>query len=40
MVMEQVRGSKSYTLPLDELYTLAPDISWNHTPPFLQTSHL
>jgi adenine-specific DNA-methyltransferase len=32
MVMEQVRKSKSYALPLDELHILAPDIPWNHTP--------
>jgi adenine-specific DNA-methyltransferase len=32
MVMEQVRNLKSYTLSLDELYNLAPDISWSPAP--------
>jgi len=32
MVMEQVRGSKTYELPLYEIQKLAPDISWS-TPP-------
>jgi adenine-specific DNA-methyltransferase len=32
MVMEKVRKPKSYTLSLDELYNLAPDISWSHAP--------
>ncbi len=32
MVMEQVRGSKTYELPLHEIRELAPDIAWS-TPP-------
>ena len=32
MVMEQVRGSKTYELPLYEIQKLAPDIAWS-TPP-------
>jgi len=32
MVMEQVRHQKTHTLPLDELYKVAPDISWTAAP--------
>jgi adenine-specific DNA-methyltransferase len=32
MVMEQVRKSKIYKLPLDELHNLTPDISWSDAP--------
>jgi adenine-specific DNA-methyltransferase len=32
MVMEQVRGSKTYELPLRQIQKLAPDISWSASP--------
>ena len=32
MVMEQVRNLKTYELPLDELHSLAPDISVGNAP--------
>ena len=36
MVMEQVRGSKTYEFPLHEIQKLKPDISWS-TPPTFST---
>src|SRR5579884_4003565 len=32
MVMEQVRNTKAYELPLDALHNLASDISWSNPP--------
>ena len=32
MALEQVRRREAYELPLQELHSLAPDISWGHAP--------
>ena len=37
MVMEQVRGNKTYELPLRQIQKLAPDISWS-APPIISTT--